>query len=63
MRLIRFHYERRYKRRGILIESRWWLVRFYPPVLPSWSWWWKSRQKRKWLDRWEAEIAEYQKEI
>lgn len=39
MRIIRFDYERRHKRRGILVDSRWFLLRFYPPILPTWSFW------------------------
>ena len=39
MTIIRFDYERRYERRGILVDSRWFLLRFYPPILPRWTFW------------------------
>lgn len=37
--IIRFDYERRYKRRGILLETHWFLVRLYLPILPAWTIW------------------------
>jgi hypothetical protein len=42
VRCLRFDYERRYHRRGVLIECRWFLLRFYPPILPSWTFWRKA---------------------
>lgn len=37
MRVIRFPYERR--RRAFFIECRWFVLRFYPPIAPSWTFW------------------------
>jgi hypothetical protein len=39
MRVIRFPYTRSYRKRGVFFECRWFLLRFYPPVLPSWTVW------------------------
>lgn len=40
--LIRFNYERHYKRRGVLVDTRWFLLRWYPPILPTFTLWWKK---------------------
>lgn len=42
MTLVRFPYERRYTRRGVLIDCRWFLLRFYPPVMLAWTFWRKT---------------------
>jgi len=47
MIIIRFDYERRYRRRGVLIDTRWFLLRFYPPIWPAWSFWRIRRKKAK----------------
>ena len=45
-RVIRFDYERSYKKRGVLIDTRWFLLRFYPPVMPSWTFWPKIKWRK-----------------
>lgn len=39
--ITRFDYERRYKRRGIFIETRWFIARIYPPIWLTFTFWWK----------------------
>lgn len=39
--MVRFNYTRSYTKRGVLFSCRWFTARFYPPVLPRWTWWWK----------------------
>lgn len=40
--ITRFNYERRYKRGAFLIETRWFIARLYPPILPKINWWWRK---------------------
>lgn len=39
--ITRFDYHRSYKRRGILIECRWFVCRIYLPILPKINLFWR----------------------
>jgi hypothetical protein len=40
---IRFNYTRSYSRQGICLDTPWFLLRIYPPIRPTWTFWRKKR--------------------